>query len=298
MSQHSEEGQMFAEPARHSRARVAVGRVPRTDIRPALAAAEPRRGGGLRHPAVEIRAVRKVFGAIEAIKSISFAVADAEFVSVLGPSGCGKTTLLQLIAGLTGPTEGDVRIGGVRVTGPQRATGVVFQAPVLLPWRTILDNVLLPVELLRLPAEHYRRRALELLRMARIDDFADALPRQLSGGMRQRAAICRALVHEPSLLLMDEPFSALDAITRDEMGVELMRIWHADRKTVVFVTHSIREAAFLSDRVLVMGQRPATIIDQVEIGLPRPRDIAITEDEEFNRYVRRLRTAIEASHGG
>jgi NitT/TauT family transport system ATP-binding protein len=133
--------------------------------------------------------------------------------------------------------------------------------------------------------------------MARIDDFADALPRQLSGGMRQRAAICRALVHEPTLLLMDEPFSALDAITRDEMGVELMRIWHANRKTVVFVTHSIREAAFLSDRVLVMGQRPATIIDHVEIGLPRPRDIAITEDEEFNRYVRRLRTAIEASHG-
>jgi NitT/TauT family transport system ATP-binding protein len=152
MSQHSEEGQMFAEPARNARARVAVGRIPRTDMRPALAA-ETRRGGGLRHPAVEIRAVRKVFGAIEAIKSISFTVADGEFVSVLGPSGCGKTTLLLLIAGLTGPTEGDVRIGGVRVTGPQRATGVVFQTPVLLPWRTILDNVLLPVELLWLPAE-------------------------------------------------------------------------------------------------------------------------------------------------
>jgi NitT/TauT family transport system ATP-binding protein len=186
---------------------------------------------------VEIRAVRKVFGAIEAIKSISFAVADGEFVSVLGPSGCGKTSLLLLIAGLTSPTEGDVRIDGVMVTRPQRATGVVFQTPV------------------RLPTERYRRRALELLRIAKIDDFADVLPRQLSGGMRQRAAICRALVHEPSLLLMDEPFSALDAITRDEMGVELMRIWHANRKTVVFVTHSNREAPFPSDRVLVMGHR-------------------------------------------
>ena len=174
----------------------------------------------------------------------------------------------------------------------------MFQSPVLLPWRTVLDNVLFPVELLRLPPAKYQARALELLRMAKIDDFAGALPRQLSGGMRQRAAICRALVHDPALLLMDEPFSALDAITRDEMGVELLRIWQANRKTVVFVTHSIREAAFLSDRVLVMGQRPATIIDEVAIDLPRPRHIAMMEDEAFNRYVRHLRKAIEASHAG
>ena len=247
-------------------------------------------------PALQIRSVRKVFGKLEAIRNISFDVADGEFVSLLGPSGCGKSTLLMMIAGLTGPTEGEIKIDGSKVTGPQRTTGVVFQSPVLLPWRTILENVLFPVELLKLPAAKYRDRALELLRMAKIDAFAGALPRQLSGGMKQRAAICRALVHDPRLLLMDEPFSALDAITRDEMGVELLRIWQINRKTVLFVTHSIREAAFLSDRVLVMGQRPATIIDEVAIDLPRPRQIAMTEDEAFNRHVRYLRKAIEASH--
>jgi NitT/TauT family transport system ATP-binding protein len=160
----------------------------------------------------------------------------------------------------------------------------------------VLQNVLFPIELLKLPRAPYRQRATELLRMAKIDEFAGMLPRQLSGGMRQRVAICRALVHDPSILLMDEPFSALDAITRDEMAVELQRIWQANRKTVIFVTHSIREAAFLSDRVLVMGRRPATIIDELAINLPRPRHIAVTEDENFNRLVRHLRKAIEASH--
>jgi NitT/TauT family transport system ATP-binding protein len=249
-------------------------------------------------PVLEIRAIRKTYDQLEAIRSVSFDVADGEFVSLLGPSGCGKSTLLMMIAGLTDPTEGEVKLNGARVTGPRRETGVVFQSPVLLPWRSILNNVLLPVEMLKLPREAHMSRALDLLRMTKIADFADALPRQLSGGMRQRAAICRALVHDPSLLLMDEPFSALDAITRDEMGVELLRIWQDNRKTVVFVTHSIREAAFLSDRVLVMGQRPATIIDEVAIGLRRPRHIAMMEDEEFNRYVRHLRKAIEASHAG
>jgi len=151
---------------------------------------------------------------------------------------------------------------------------------------------------MKLPRSEFAPRAMELLRMAKIEEFAELLPRQLSGGMRQRVAICRALVHDPSILLMDEPFSALDAITRDEMGVELLRIWQANRKTVVFVTHSIREAAFLSDRVLVMGRRPATIVDELAIDLPRPRHIAMMEDETFNRYVRHLRKAIEASHAG
>ena len=262
------------------------------------AALPPRQGPSAGRPALEIRSVRKVFDRLEAIRNISFDVADGEFVSLLGPSGCGKSTLLMMVAGLERPTEGEVKINGARVAGPRRETGVVFQSPVLLPWRTVLDNVLFPVELLRLPTAQYRTRALELLRMAKIDDFAGALPRQLSGGMRQRAAICRALVHDPALLLMDEPFSALDAITRDEMGVELLRIWQANRKTVVFVTHSIREAAFLSDRVLVMGQRPATIIEEMAIELPRPRHIAMMEDEAFNRYARHLRKAIEASHAG
>jgi NitT/TauT family transport system ATP-binding protein len=248
--------------------------------------------------ALEIRSAHKVFDQLEVIRDISFDVADGEFLSLLGPSGCGKSTLLMMIAGLTSASAGEIRINGTRVRGPRRETGLVFQSPVLLPWRSVLDNVLLPIELLRLPRAKYQSRAIDLLRMAKIDDFANALPRQLSGGMKQRAAICRALVHEPNLLLMDEPFSALDAITRDEMGVELLRIWQAYRKTVVFVTHSIREAAFLSDRVLVMGARPATIIDRLVIDFPRPRDIAMTEDEAFNRYVRHLRKAIEAGHAG
>jgi NitT/TauT family transport system ATP-binding protein len=247
-------------------------------------------------PAVQVRSVRKVFDQLEAIRQVSFAVGDGEFVSLLGPSGCGKSTLLMMIAGVIGATGGDISVNGKTVAGPRREVGVVFQSPVLLPWRKVLDNVLFPVELLRLPREQYRARAMELLRMAKIDEFAHLLPHQLSGGMRQRVAICRSLVHDPSILLMDEPFSALDAITRDEMAVELLRIWHANRKTVIFVTHSIREAVFLSDRVLVMGRRPATIIDDVAIDLRRPREIAMTEDDSFNRYARHLRTAIEASH--
>jgi NitT/TauT family transport system ATP-binding protein len=245
---------------------------------------------------VRIAALKKTFGDLEAIRQLSFEVGDGEFLSVLGPSGCGKSTLLMMIAGVIDPTAGEIRIQDAKVAGPRREVGVVFQSPVLLPWRTVLQNVLFPIELLKLPRPQYRRRALELLRMAKIDEFAGLLPRQLSGGMRQRVAICRALVHDPSILLMDEPFSALDAITRDEMAVELQRIWQANRKTVIFVTHSIREAAFLSDRVLVMGRRPATIIDELTIDLPRPRHIAVTEDETFNRLVRHLRKAIEASH--
>jgi NitT/TauT family transport system ATP-binding protein len=249
-----------------------------------------------RHAGVEVRAVKKNYDQLEAIRRVDFSVGDGEFVSILGPSGCGKSTLLMMIAGLIGTTEGEIVINGETVTQPRREVGVVFQSPVLLPWRTVLDNVLFPVELLKLPRAQYRERALELLRMARLDEYAGLLPRQLSGGMRQRAAICRALIHDPAILLMDEPFSALDALTRDEMGVELLRIWNAHRKTVIFVTHSIREAAFLSDRVLVMGRRPATIIEDVAIELKRPREIAMTEDETFNRYARHLRTAIEASH--
>jgi NitT/TauT family transport system ATP-binding protein len=248
--------------------------------------------------AVEVTSLRKSYGALEAIRQVSFGVGEGEFLSVLGPSGCGKSTLLMMIAGVIAPTAGEIRVKDATVAGPRRDVGVVFQSPVLLPWRTVLQNVLFPVELLRLPRSDYAARAMELLRMAKIDEFAAALPRQLSGGMRQRVAICRALVHNPGILLMDEPFSALDAITRDEMGVELLRIWQANRKTVIFVTHSIREAAFLSDRVLVMGRRPGTIIDEVAIDLPRPRRMAMTEDEIFNGYVRHLRNAIEASHAG
>lgn len=247
--------------------------------------------------ALGVRGVRKTFGALEAIRNISFRIDDGEFLSILGPSGCGKSTLLMMIAGLMPPTAGEICLYGSPVTGPRRDVGVVFQTPVLLPWRTVVDNVLFPIEMLRLSRKNHYPRALELLEVAGLQEFARALPRQLSGGMKQRAAICRALIHDPGTLLMDEPFSALDAITRDGMAVELLRIWQANRKTVVFVTHSIREAAFLSDRVLVMGRRPAMIVDEVPIDLPRPRHIAVTEEEHFNRYVRRLRKSIEASHG-
>jgi NitT/TauT family transport system ATP-binding protein len=249
-------------------------------------------------PLLRLSEVRKVFGQLEAIRNVSFEIADGEFVSLLGPSGCGKSTMLMMIAGLTEPSSGEITVGSKRVIGPRPDVGVVFQSPVLLPWRTVLDNVLFPIELLNLSRAEYRIRAIDLLKMTKLDDFADTLPRALSGGMRQRAAICRALIHDPSMLLMDEPFSALDAITRDEMAVELLRIWQGNRKTVVFVTHSIREAAFLSDRVLVMGRRPATIVEEVRIDLRRPRDIAMTEEESFNGYVRQLRKSIEASHEG
>jgi NitT/TauT family transport system ATP-binding protein len=251
-----------------------------------------------RASALCVVSVRKIYDQLEAIRAVTVNVADGEFVSVLGPSGCGKSTLLMMIAGLTEITAGDIVINDTPVRGPRREVGVVFQSPVLLPWRTVLQNVMFPVELLKLPREEYKARALELLRMAKIDDFLDMLPRQLSGGMRQRAAICRALVHNPSILLMDEPFSALDAITRDEMAIELLRIWQVNRKTVLFVTHSIREAVLLSDRVLVMGRRPATIIEELKVDLPRPRHIAMTEEENFNHLVRHLRRAIETSHAG
>jgi NitT/TauT family transport system ATP-binding protein len=245
---------------------------------------------------LRIKAVRKLYRDLEAIRNVSFDVADGEFLSLLGPSGCGKSTLLMMVAGLIDSTEGEIAVNGKAVAGPRREVGVVFQQPVLLPWRKVLDNVLFPIELLKLPRSQYEKRAMDLLAMAKIEDFAHHLPRQLSGGMRQRVSICRALIHDPRILLMDEPFSALDALTRDEMGVELLRIWQANRKTVIFVTHSIREAVLLSDRVLVMGRRPSTIVEEQAIDLPRPRHIAMTEDESFNRLVRTLRKAIEASH--
>src|SRR6476469_7363327 len=200
--------------------------------------------------ALHIKAVRKFYADLEAIRNVSFDVAGGEFLSLLGPSGCGKSTLLMMVAGWIDPTEGDISINGKAVSGPRREVGVVFQQPVLLPWRNVLDNVLFPIELLKLPRAQYEKRAMELLAMAKIADFARHLPRQLSGGMRQRVSICRALIHAPAFLLRDEPFSALDAQTREERGVELLRIWQANRKTVIFVTHSIREAAFHSDRVL------------------------------------------------
>ena len=246
---------------------------------------------------VRIEDLRKIYqtrrGNTEAIRSVHMGVRPGEFVSILGPSGCGKSTLLMVVGGLLPITEGKIVIDEISVTGPRRDTGVVFQSPVLMPWRSILNNVLFPVETLGLSRREYRPRAVQLLEMTGLSDFMQNYPSELSGGMQQRVAICRALIHNPSLLLMDEPFSALDAITRDNLNQELLRIWHEYQKTVLFVTHSIREAVYLSDRVYVMSPRPAVISRIVEIKLPRPRALSIQETPEFNAYVAELRRAIE-----
>lgn len=229
---------------------------------------------------------------IEAIRSVQMEVAQGEFVSILGPSGCGKSTLLMIVGGLLPLTSGTVEVADEEVVGPRRDTGVVFQAPVLMPWRSIFKNVMFPIESLGLRQADYHKRAHELLELTGLSGFIDNFPSELSGGMQQRVAICRALIHNPNLLLMDEPFSALDAITRDNMNQELLRIWEEYKKTVLFVTHSIREAVFLSDRIFVMSPRPAVISEIVTIDLPRPRDLSIDETPEFNEYVAHLRAAI------
>jgi NitT/TauT family transport system ATP-binding protein len=247
-------------------------------------------------PEIAVAGVSKRYGrgddAVQAVAEVTLAVTHNEFVSVLGPSGCGKSTLLMMLAGLVKPSGGTIKIKGEDVAGPRRDNGIVFQHSVLLPWRTVLDNVLLPIEMMKEDVKRYLPRAHELLEVAGIIDFKDRLPRELSGGMRQRAGICRALIHDPSVLLMDEPFSALDALTRDEMNLELLDIWERDRKTVVFVTHSISEAVFLSDRVAVMSRRPGRIIEDIPISLPRPRRIDIQETPRFAEFRARVRRLI------
>ena len=246
---------------------------------------------------VHIRDLRKTYQTqradIEAIRKVDMDVRQTEFVSILGPSGCGKSTLLMAVGGLLPFTSGTIDVDATPVTRPRRDTGVVFQSPVLMPWRTIIKNVLFPIESLGLNVRDYTDRARELLSMTGLDGFSDNLPTELSGGLQQRVAICRALIHDPALLLMDEPFSALDAMTRDNMNQELLRIWQENKKTVLFVTHSIREAVFLSDRVFVMSPRPSIISKIVDIDLPRPRLLEIEETPEFNVFVAELRQAIE-----
>jgi NitT/TauT family transport system ATP-binding protein len=208
---------------------------------------------------------------------------------VVGPSGCGKSTLLKLVAGLEAASTGRLSIAGRALEGPPDKLGVVFQRDVLLDWRTILDNVLLTVELQGLPRSRYRDRAIALLQRFGLGGFEHRFPWELSGGMRQRASICRALLAEPELLLMDEPFGALDAMTRDDLNIELARIWQETRKTLLFITHSIAEAVFLSDRVVMMGKAPGNIVDVITIDLPRPRSLASRETRQFVEYVARIR---------
>lgn len=244
-------------------------------------------------PYVEVRSATKTYrsprGDIVAFRDVDLKIRGTEFVSVLGPSGCGKTTLLQCLAGLEHPTAGEVLIGGKVVNGPPQGLGVVFQRDVLLEWRTVLQNVLLPVQIAGEDLAAWRQKALDLLNLLGLERFANRHPWELSGGMRQRVSICRALLMNPRLLLMDEPFGALDAMTRDELNVELQRIWMTDEKTVFFVTHSISEALFLADRVVVMSPTPGRIIEIIDVDLPRPRELGIRETPEFARLVRRAR---------
>ncbi len=236
-------------------------------------------------------------GSVRALEAIDLTVAEGEFVAIVGPSGCGKSTLLKILAGLLATTRGEVRLRGVPVTGPRRDIGVVFQSPVLFPWRTVLDNVLLPVDVQRLRRAESVSRALELLALVGLAGFERRYPWELSGGMQQRVAITRALIHNPAMLLMDEPFGALDALTRESMNVELQRIWLERRETVLFITHSISEAVFLADRVFVMTARPGRILEEVAVGIPRPRALEVMAAPEFGSIVNRIRSHFTARMG-
>lgn len=242
--------------------------------------------------AIEVADIAKVYSTREgktlALDHLSFSVAPQEFISVLGPSGCGKTTVLKIVAGLSRPSSGQVLVNGLPVTGPHRDIGIVFQTPALMRWRSAIQNVMLPVEILRLDQSKFRQNAEELLALVGLRDFRNRLPRELSGGMQQRVAIARALIHDPAILLLDEPFSALDAMTRNQLNVELLRIWSERKKTSLLITHSIPEAVFLSDRVVVLSTRPARVIEIVDVRLPRPRTPEMRVSADFIRLVDHL----------
>jgi NitT/TauT family transport system ATP-binding protein len=252
------------------------------------------------HPAsVEVDQVSMAYtldggATLLALDRVSLSIPAAQFCSVVGPSGCGKSTLLMLIAGLFRPAAGQVVIDRKPVDGPWHGVGMVFQRDVLLDWRSVLENVLLPVEVKRLPVARYRDRARALLDLVGLGAFAGTYPDQLSGGMRQRVAICRALIHDPPLLLMDEPFAAVDALTRERLNGDLLRLTTESPKTVVFVTHSIEEAVLLADQVVVMGPRPGTVRRCFPVGIPRPRALATRTDPRFLSLVVEIRTTFHA----
>ena len=246
---------------------------------------------------IRVEGLSKVFhsrdgGSVVALHDVSLEVARNEFVSLVGPSGCGKSTMLRLLAGLVGPTRGVLEIDGTAVTEPRRDIGIVFQSPTLLPWADITDNVLFPLRLMRERASDARARAHALLELVGLKGFESRYPRELSGGMQQRAAICRALIHDPGILLMDEPFGALDALTREVMSMELLRIWTENPKTIVFVTHSITEAVLLSDRVIVMSPRPGRIAEVVDVPIERPRTLDMEGSRDFQECTGRIRRRI------
>lgn len=269
----------------------------RRDEAPELRRSAP--NGAAPVPHVLINAVAKTYrsrrGQVEALQDITFGVAKNEFVSILGPSGCGKSTLLMIIAGLIPPTAGSIAFHGQHVEGVYEELGIVFQRDALLDWRTVLKNVMLQVEIRKLKTSHYEARARELLDLTGLSGFENRYPYELSGGMRQRVSICRALIHSPELLLMDEPFGALDALTRERMMWDLLRIHERTETSVIFVTHSISEAVLLSDRVVVMSPRPGRILEILDVRLPRPRDIPMQEDKAFLSSVARIRELFAAA---
>ena len=229
---------------------------------------------------------------ITALEDVSLSIRDNEFVTLVGPSGCGKSTLLRIVAGLILPTAGTASIGGAAITEPRSETGIVFQAPTLLPWASVMDNVLFPLRMMHKMDSASTDKAAALLKLVGLAGFEGKSPRELSGGMQQRVAICRALVHEPDILLMDEPFGALDALTREEMTMELLRIWGERPKTVLFVTHSITEAVVLADRVVVMSPRPGRIAEIIEVTTPRPRSFDNEANPAFHEATHRIRQLI------
>jgi NitT/TauT family transport system ATP-binding protein len=286
--------QDVASPARASDPNPPFGNARRPAVRDGLQPASA--------PLISVSGLRKEYEAqkseaVLALDRIDFDVADGEFVTLVGPSGCGKSTLLQILAGILPPTQGQIVLKGSPVAGPRREVGVVFQEPVLLPWLKVIDNVLLPAVVHKLDRSRYRARAMELLALVKLQGFENRYPYELSGGMQQRVAIARALLSDPAMILMDEPFGALDAMTREEMNLELLAIWARSRKTVVLITHSIQEAVFLSDRVVVLSGRPGRVVDVVDIDLPRPRTFQMLSAPEFGLAANRLRDQLMVRGG-
>ncbi|UZE51238.1 ABC transporter ATP-binding protein [Rhodopseudomonas sp. P2A-2r] len=242
---------------------------------------------------IHLSGVSKTYGTgdgkVQSLRPLDFHINDGEFFVVVGPSGCGKSTLLKMISGLLAPTTGEILVDGNKVTEPHGDVGIVFQNALLLPWRNILSNVMLPIDMKKLPREKFLERAKQLLKMVGLEGFEKKLPWQLSGGMQQRASICRALVHDPKIMMMDEPFGALDAMTREKMNVELSRIQRQTGKTILLITHSIPEAVFLADKVLVMTERPGGIEAIYDVPLGRDRNLDTMANPVFTELVARVR---------
>ncbi|MGV6871884.1 ABC transporter ATP-binding protein [Pseudochelatococcus sp. B33] len=247
------------------------------------------------HSIIHLDGVSKSFGSVLAIESASLDVRQGEFVSIVGSSGCGKSTLLRLIAGLLPATSGVIEVNGKPVRGPAESIGIAFQTPVLLPWRSVVENIMLPIEIRRLRTGDYRAELERMIDLVGLRGFEDKKPHQLSGGMQQRVSLCRALIHDPTLVLMDEPFGALDALTREQMNVEIQRIWMETKKTIVLITHSIIEAVFLADRIVVMSARPGRVVEIIDVDVPRPRSFTNLSDPAFQEACNKVRLLMNAS---